>query len=130
MKPITLLLALLISCSVFAQKKYEDAMKRNLSMLDTAQGAATLQTLSNSFERIADAEKDKWLPYYYAAYSNTRMIYVKPDKSKVDEVLDKAQQLIDKADTLQPDNSEIVAVKAFILSARIMVNPMTRGAQY
>jgi hypothetical protein len=105
-------------------------MKRNIAMLDTAQSAATLQTLANSFERIANAEKTKWLPYYYAAYSTTRMSYLIEDKSQVDGVLDKAQQFIDRADTLQPNNSEIMAVKAFVLSARIMVNPMTRGAQY
>lgn len=132
MKTIALLLSLAISCSAFSQdnKKYEDAMKRNLVMMDTAMAASTQQLLTNSFERIANAEKNKWLPYYYAAYTATRMIYVMDDKTQVDAVLDKAQGFIDKADSLSPDNSEIYAVKGFVLSGRIMVNPMTRGAQY
>jgi hypothetical protein len=130
MKQITLLTLLLVSTVAFGQKKYEDAMKRNLPMLDTAQAGATLQMLSNSFERIGNAEKDKWLPFYYAAYASTRLVYVTEDKTLIDGILDKAQQFIDKADSLEPNNSEIVTVKSFILSARIMVNPMTRGAQY
>ena len=130
MKFITLLFTLLITSIAFAQSKYEDAMKRNLAIMDTAQSMASLQMLANSFERIGNAEKNKWLPYYYAAYTTTRMSYLMPDKSQVDGVLDKAQQFIDKADTIEPNNSEIVTIKAFVLSARIMVNPMTRGAQY
>lgn len=132
MKPITLILSLCISINSFSQNnsKYMDAMKRNVSMLDTAQSATSLQMLTNSFERIGNAEKDKWLPYYYAAYATTRMSYLEQDKTLVDGILDKAQQFIDKADTLQPNNSEIYTVKSFVLSARIMVNPMSRGAQY
>ena len=132
MKSTLLLLSLLISTVTFSQdnKKYTDAMKRNLSMMDTAAAAATLQLMANSFERIANAEKNKWLPYYYAAYTITRISYTVEDKSTIDAILDKAQVFIDKADSLQPNNSEIYAVKSFVLSARIMVNPMSRGAQF
>jgi hypothetical protein len=130
MKPIALVLTLLITSNALAQKKYEEAMKRNLTMLDTVNTMAGMQSLANSFERIATAEKDKWLPWYYAAYITTILSYQEQDKNQVDGILDKAQMFIDEADTLEPNNSEIYAVKAFVLSARIMVNPMTRGAQY
>ncbi len=105
-------------------------MKRNIAMLDTATSMNTLQLATNSFERIANAEKDEWLPYYYCAYGIGRMSYLLTDKSTVDPMLDRAQVFIDKADSLQKDNSEIYTIKSFILSARIMVDPMARGAQF
>lgn len=111
-------------------KKYADAMHRNLQMLDTAMTVTSFQLLANSFERIGNAEKDKWLPFYYASYCFARVSYLTDDKSKLDGMLDKAQLLIDKADTLQPSSSEVYAVKSMIASARIMVDPASRGMQF
>ena len=95
----------------FAQdkdKRYHDAMIRNISMLDTAQNSNSLQLIANNFERIALAEQNKWLPYYYSSYALVRSIYTMKDQSKIDEVLDKADRFISIADSLQPKNSEII----------------------
>lgn len=112
------------------EKRYHDAMSKNIAMLDTAQNSNALQLIANNFERIANAEQNKWLPYYYASYALARSIYTISDQSKIDAVLDKADRFISIADSLQPKNSEIITVKAFVASGRIMVNPMVRGAQY
>ncbi len=109
---------------------YHDAMQRNIAMLDTASNEKSLMMAANNFERIAMAEQNKWIPYYYSSYALVRSSYVMSDKTKVDEVLDKANQFVIIADSLQPKNSEITTIKAFIASGRIMVNPMARGAQY
>jgi hypothetical protein len=45
--------------------KYVGAMKKNIRELDSAHDAGRLSELANNFERIADAEKTQWLPYYY-----------------------------------------------------------------
>jgi len=127
----SLLLFILIATSSNAQdKRYIDNMSKNISIIDTAMSAANLQLVANNFERIALAEKNKWLPYYYTSYTLTRQSYVMSDKSQIDNVLDKADKYIAVADSLQPENSEIITVKAFIASARILVNPMVRGAQF
>ncbi|MEJ7671851.1 MAG: hypothetical protein WKF59_03885 [Chitinophagaceae bacterium] len=55
--------------------------------------------LANNFERIADAEKTQWLPYYYAAYCNVMNAFMEQDKTKVDAIADKAEELITKAET-------------------------------
>jgi hypothetical protein len=52
------------------------------------------------------------------------------DKSKVDAIADKATELIDKADALQPKNSEISCIKSMIASSHMMVNPMQRFQEY
>ena len=49
------------------------------------------------------------------------------DNLKKDEYFDKAESLIDKADSIQKDNSEIFVVKSFITSLKISVDPQSRG---
>ncbi|HRG37610.1 MAG TPA: hypothetical protein PK289_03685 [Bacteroidia bacterium] len=130
MKKIILLTLVSLSIGAMAQnKKYLDAMEKNVAGVDTSRTLEQLQPLENNFERIANAEKKEWLPYYYAAYCNVNMTYaVKGDE--IDTYCDKADALVKKADSLSPDNSEIQALKAQIAAARISVNPMARGRKY
>ncbi len=120
----------LFSINSFADDKYEKAMKKNLSMLETAKTAADFQLVANSFERIAKAEKDKWLPYYYAGYLTTVSTYIDTAIEKKDVILDKAEEFINTADSLQPDNSEIYTVKAMIAQSRLIVDPQNRWMKY
>jgi len=46
--------------------KYVAAMEKTFHLFDSARSTADLLSLANTFERIADAEKTQWLPYYYA----------------------------------------------------------------
>ena len=106
-------------------------MKSNIAAIDTSfRNPANLLSLANNFERIANAEKNQWLPYYYAALCQVNHAYMEQDKSKIDAIADKATLLIDKADSLSPDNSEISCVKSMIASSHMMVNPMQRYMEY
>lgn len=109
-------------------KKFIKAMEKNLTSMDTCKTQASWQQVANTFERIGDAEKKEWLPYYYAAYSYVLIGYMEKDKNKQDEYFDKAQGFVSKADSLKPDNSEVYAMRSWVLSAKIGVSPMTRGA--
>ncbi len=112
-------------------EKYLASMKSNIAAIDTSfKNPANLLALANKFERIATAEKDQWLAYYYAALCQVNYTYMEQDKSKVDAIADKATELIDKADALQPKNSEISCIKSMIASAHMMVNPMQRYQEY
>ena len=123
---------ILISASLWAQsEKYTGAMKKNLAALDTAfKNPPSLLIVANNFERIAAAEKTQWLPYYYAAFCQVNYGFIQPDKSKSDSYADKAAELIDKADSLAPGNSEISCLKSMIASCHMMVDPKTRWQQY
>lgn len=130
-KLIILSLALCFNLALFAGgDQYMNAMKTGVANLDSAKTAETLQRLSNQFQRIANVEQKEWLPYYYSAYCIAGSAFLLKDKSKLDDFLDNAQSLINKADSLNPNNSEIYTVKALILSGRIAVNPMARGRKY
>jgi len=125
-------LAVLLSVTLFTtaqNKKYVSAMEKNVVALDTTRDGLQLQNLANNFERIASAEKAEWLPNYYAAYCYVNMTYsTKGDQ--IDTYCDKAEKFIKIADSISPNNSEIYTLKAQIASARISVNPMTRGQKY
>jgi len=129
------LVVLLVICqgalTTFAQSaKYNDAMTKAIAEMDTLRNTGQFIALSNKFERIAFAEKNQWLPYYYAALSRVNSQYFTDDFSLTDDIMDVAQRQIDVADSLMPNNSEIILVKALVLRTRIFVHPMTRGASF
>ena len=133
MKKIFLIAAVSFLATVtFAQsEKYMASMKANIAAIDTSfKNPANLLDLANKFERIATAEKTQWLAFYYAALCQVNYTYMEQDKSKIDAIADKATELIDKADALQPNNSEISCLKSMIASAHMMVNPMQRFMEY
>lgn len=111
--------------------RYRQAMEKNVTALDTTQTASGFQVLGNAFTRIAEAEKDKWLPYYYAAYSQVMQAFLdQKNKDMMQEKADEAEKLIARADELSPDNAEVRCIQSLILSARISVNPAVNGAIY
>lgn len=140
MKKIILSFVLCVCISaVFAQsEKYKTAMNEKIAVIDTLRDVITLKDLSASFERIGDAEKTQWLPYYYSALALANagnFIYVanqsNPGELKnLDALADKADQMIAKAEALSKDNSEIYTVKKMIASMRMMVDPMSRYMTY
>ncbi len=117
---------------VFAQsEKFTAAMKKNLTALDTSfKNPSDLLTVANNFERVATAEKNQWLPYYYAALCQVNYGFMEQNKEKIDGYADKATTLISKADSLSPNNSEISCVKSMIASCHMMVDPMQRWQEY
>jgi len=136
-------LSMLVLVSVlasFAQtnEKFVKAMEQKLVGYDSVRSNEGLQEVANSFERIAEAEKTQWLPYYYAALSNVNLgfnyaIAARPmggNADKVDPLADKAEKLLNKAEELSKDNSEIYVVKKLIASLRMLGDVMNRYMTY
>ncbi|HEY0679784.1 MAG TPA: hypothetical protein VGD17_15980 [Chitinophagaceae bacterium] len=112
--------------SIKTANAFESAMLTNIRQLDTASSAASLITLANNFERIGKAEKIKWEPFYYAAYCYTAIAFMSPDKSAIDQLADRAESILQEAEILQKNNSEISCLFAMINSCRILVDPAGR----
>lgn len=129
---------LVITLSIFAlalpvvaqQSQYQSAMLGLIETLDQASNAEEYTECANRFERIAVAEKSLWLPYYYASYSLIVMSFEEVDGGKKDLILDRAQELLVKAQELEPEESELHVLQAFLYPSRILVDPMNRGMQY
>ena len=139
-KTILILSAILVAGFAFGQmpEKFVKAMEAKVAAVDTTISVQGLTDLANAFERIADAEKNQWLPYYYAAYCNATaglmigsegdMMVAKADKT--DPYADKAEKLISKAEALEKNSSEIYVIKKMIATLRMMGDVMSRAQTY
>ena len=122
--------------AAFAQsEKYMKAMQDKVIAVDTTRNPEIQKDLSAAFERIGDAEKTQWLPYYYAALTQVNAAYnIMSSKqggpTVTDAMADKAEQLLNKAEALNKDNSDIYLVRKMIANVHMMADPMTRYMQY
>ncbi len=132
MKPNLLILAVsLYTLSLSGQEdRYTLAMKTAQQLMDQASDPDQYLECANQFERIAIAEKNRWMPYYYASQSLALMSYQEVDGEKRDLLLDRAQELLDQALSIEPGESELYVLQAFLYPSRIMVDPMGRGMIY
>jgi hypothetical protein len=127
----SLLFSLLMFSAVISSgqsDKYLAAMKKNMSAFDSARTTADLQAVSNTFERIGDAEKTQWLPYYYAGLALTTSGW---NDAKLDKDANSARvnALCDKAEALDK-NSEIYVLRNMSATQQMMVDPQTRWQTY
>jgi hypothetical protein len=123
---------LFASVAAIAQgDKFTQAMQKNLAKFDSVNETADYQALAASFERIGDAEKTQWLPYYYAGLALTSAGWI-PGLDK-DENAEKVKALCDKADALAIDNAdkaEILSIRHMAATQQMMVDPQSRWMSY
>ena len=129
MKKIILIISILFAGFVNAQTKFDGAMEKGLAQFNDAKTAEDMIATSAFFERVADAEKDKWLPYYYAALTNNLSGWMNP-KSDKDVIAGKSKDLLLKAELLEKNNSEIFCMKQMIAVLQLTVDPMSRWQSY
>ena len=133
MKKMILALMLLSSIMTYAQSdKYTTAMQTNLDMFDSAKTTVDFQGVAAAFERIGDAEKTQWLPYYYAGLALTMPGWTDTKLDK-DANAERIKTLCDKADGLAKDNAdkaEILAVKNMAATQQMLVDPQSRWSSY
>ena len=98
--------------------------------MNKIQNLSDLVTIANKFDRIGSAEKDQWLPYYYSAYCYILMTTQESDVTKWDDYLNTADANIGKAEVLEANMVEILALKGFSSMMRINVDPAVRGQEY
>lgn len=128
---------ILFTCTLFlsgfvatAQNtQYESTMKGLMAKMNGANVAEAYQAIANGFERVGNAESKEWLPKYYAAFNFIMQSYLTQDKSKVDGILDLADKQISAATSIT-DNDELKCLNSWAQSARIAVDPMSRGMKY
>ena len=121
-----LLLIVLISATSFSQSKYETGMQKafDLWQSDKPWEAANL------FERITQAEPEKWLPPYYVAQINVINSFNEKDKTKLTAQLEKAQEFINLAKTNSDENPEIMILQAQWYTAWIAFDGQQYGMKY
>jgi len=128
---IPLIALVLWSITLSGQDKpYVSTMLSTIESLDKATATEEYLKCASQFERVATAEKTRWLPYYYGAYSLIILSFNESDGGEKDLILDRAQEMLDRALELEPGESELHALQAFLYPSRILVDPMSRGMSY
>jgi len=129
MKKLLSLIALFSVLALNAQTKYESAMQNGFAKLKETKGAEDFQSLGAYYERIAEAEKTQWLPFYYAARHYTIAAFMNPAADK-DKAAAKVTELIAKAEAIEPSNAEIYCLKQQTAVMQLVVDPMSRWQTY
>ena len=139
MKKLNIISSLLTVCILLvsgiargngSNDKYTETMQKNMETVYTSQDIAEIQNAVNAFERIGEAEKTKWEPFYYASFGYVMMANKEKTGSAKDTYLDLALKLLEKAKAIQANESEIVALEGFVHMIRVTVDPASRGQQY
>jgi tetratricopeptide (TPR) repeat protein len=124
------MLSLIITSALANDDKYANQMAKNIEAVYKAQTSEEFQAAINSFERIGNAEKTKWEPFYYASFGYIMQATREQAVGKKDQYLDLAASQLDKAKAVKENESEIVALEGFIHMIRVTVDPATRGQKY
>lgn len=127
---IAVMILALVRFGFASDGKYEQAMKKSIDAVYSAQSIDELQQAVNAFERIGAAEKKYWEPHYYAAFGYVMMANREKDGAKKDLYLDQALRAVEAAKKISGEESEVVTMEGFVHTIRVTVDPATRGPQF
>jgi hypothetical protein len=120
---ITIALSLFTAIGLNAQTQYEQEMTRALELWEDQKP----EEAANLFERIAGAEAENWLPYYYAAQIKIVESFPVTNRVQKEQMLTEAQNLLDKAKNRNADKVEIMILQAMLHTSRLTIDPSTYG---
>lgn len=126
----TFLLVLSVSATFANDEKFIEVMQKNIKAVYEARDISAFQQSINSFERIAEAEKTRWEPFYYIGFGYLMMANIETDLSKKDVFLDKALEAVEKGKLLAAAESELIALEGFAYMLKVAVDPQSRGMVY
>jgi tetratricopeptide (TPR) repeat protein len=131
-KGIILVFIILIAYLAFPQdgEDYMMVMVKQKKAFRMAVTEKDFQDLADNFERIANAEIDKWHPLYYAALCYINISFAGKENEKKDKDLDKAQNFINKALEIYPEESELWVLQGLLYQGRIQIDPIKRGKDF
>jgi len=110
MKQIILLLAIVFTVNTTAQSQYEKGMTKAFELWGQQKNTEAVQL----FERIANAEKDNWLPSYYAATVLIVDGFSLKDETAITTQMNRAQQFLDMSSKISENNPEIIITQALL----------------
>ncbi len=129
MKNLPLLVICVLALSpVFAQTPYEKTMKASLEQLFAQSNSKEeLLAVANKLERVAQAEKDKWQPVYYAALAYSWLATKEETLGEKDGRMEKSKQLIEEGLVRSPGNVELITLQGYDDMLSLSFDPGTRG---
>src|SRR4030042_984869 len=109
---------------------YYSVLRKSIDLADQEYKPENYRQLANCSERIFLVYKDEWIPYYYGAYAYINMSFMETDQSIMEMYCDRAQDLLDEAFKIKPDESEIYVLQSMLYFARMSISLMINGPLY
>lgn len=128
MKKLFFIASMFIASVTMAQSKYEEAMTKGLQMYKDAKTVEDFQGVSSYFERIGDAEKTQWLPFYYATSALYSTGWMDPKADK-DKIAGRCNEILSKADALAK-NADLYCMHQQLSVLQMLVDPQSRWQTY
>ncbi|GAB2777216.1 hypothetical protein [Salinimicrobium soli] len=119
-----LIMSAFFAIAAHSQSQYDSGMEKAFELWQ--QGEST--QAANMFERIAHAENEKWLPYYYSAQIKIVESFDMTDVAQKEQQLQEAQKLLDQARSIAGnENVELMVLQAMLHTSYITLDPATYG---
>jgi len=110
---------------------YQEMMAATIRELMQTGDPAALQASAAKLERAATVAPADWLPRYYQAYALLINVFQSKEEGDVkDKTLDRAEATLAQARRLGGDESELLALQAYLYQARLGISPMLRSMKY
>ncbi|MCK8522889.1 hypothetical protein M0D21_15025 [Aquimarina sp. D1M17] len=123
MRTFIIVFTIIVSTTLQAQSPYEKGMNKAFELW----GSQKPDEAINLFERIGRAEKDNWLPFYYAAQVHIITTFNIKDANEIESRLKKAQGFLNESRTFSKENAEILIMEAMLNTAYVVYNPSVNG---
>ena len=119
------------AAAVVAPAGYAAMLGATITEVMSTGDPVELRSLAGKLERAATVAPADWLPRYYQAYALLINVFQsKEDGDAKDKTLDQAEAALAQARKLGGDESELLALQAYVYQARLGVSPMLRSRQY
>lgn len=122
----TLTLAIMTAMVVKSQSQYEAGMERAFGLWKEGKTTEAVAM----FERIGQAEKENWVPMYYAANVLISTSFELNDMAMQNSMLEKAKGIIAEAHKRSENNSEITTLEGMLYTGYVTMDPGTFGMKY
>src|SRR6187549_3384822 len=110
---LTIILSFIGATTILASD-YEKGMLKGKEMFTNAKTLEESVNVTNYFERIAEANKNEWLPLYYAAYSCLSVGFQQDKTETKDEWYEKGIAFIERANAIKNEESELLAMEGYL----------------
>ena len=107
---------------------YYENMGKALQGFSECEHVADFQNLANQFHRIAQVEKEQWLPRYYEVQCYLLMTFVRGESAEMrDRYLEQARPVLDEILEMAPSDPEVLTLKAWWYTCSLVVDPPARS---
>lgn len=120
-----------------AQQQGTNVLQNAVNKLDQARKTIDYEALEKEFLSIGGQQKKNWLPYYYAAFCNAKIGFIrKDDGESIEPYSNRGEQqaLMAKSllDTLKQKKecAEVYTVLSMVYRTKVFISPMSYGRKY